>query len=277
MLTSRRVLKTVFCLSLLLWVAALFLTRSMPAPAELKRELQTEPLQTPTDAPTFEIEKNGVTYVIEPLFDYDLSGLVVSYHHSNAWFDYYHQEWQDYLNLEDLCVIWGDNASSGLYSQMTFKNKSFSCWVSSKRGVTSEQWSQFREEQWSNNHLLVNDRELEKRMLSVRDGDQIRLRGYLAKYSIKGGTFERSSSTTRTDTAMGACETVFVQEFQILQRAHPFWQDLGDYVRYAVLLSLLALLLDYWRADPLASALTKPPEPEARLYDVKIETKKTGD
>ena len=59
-----------------------------------------------------------MTYRIDPLYTYDLHGLVVSRHDSTSWTDYLHRESNDHLNVVDLCVIWGRNAISGGYRDM---------------------------------------------------------------------------------------------------------------------------------------------------------------
>jgi hypothetical protein len=43
-------------------------------------------------------------------------------------------------------------------------------------------------------------------------------------YSQPANQFFRGSSTVRDDTGDGACETVYVNEFKILQRANPVWR-----------------------------------------------------
>ena len=68
----------------------------------------------------------------------------------------------------------------------------------------------------------------------IRIGDQIRVRGYLASYSNDGGG-KRGTSTTRTDTGDGACETVYVEHFYIVQAATSYW-------RISMYLSLIVLL-----------------------------------
>ncbi|MGI9235384.1 MAG: hypothetical protein ACR2RD_17260, partial [Woeseiaceae bacterium] len=47
--------------------------------------------------------------------------------------------------------------------------------------------------------------------------------GYLASYSNAGGG-KRGTSTTRTDTGDGACETVFVENFDIIDPTAGYWR-----------------------------------------------------
>jgi hypothetical protein len=59
----------------------------------------------------------------------------------------------------------------------------------------------------------------------VRIGDQIRVHGWLAKYSNDQG-FSRDTSITRDDRGNGACETIYVREFSILQSMQNGWRPL---------------------------------------------------
>ena len=65
-------------------------------------------------------------------------------------------------------------------------------------------------------------------MRSVRVGDQIRFRGYLAEYehNHNGQPFHRGTSIVRTDTGNSACETVYVQDVEITRRGNGPWRAL---------------------------------------------------
>lgn len=90
----------------LLLVSALWLRHNLPEPNLLNPLLLEEPEQIKVREAPFETSVGGVTYRIEPLFTYKLQGLVVSKHDSDTWWDYLHREWNDHLNVVDLCVIW---------------------------------------------------------------------------------------------------------------------------------------------------------------------------
>ena len=61
--------------------------------------------------------------------------------------------------------------------------------------------------------------------MSAEKGDQIYLKGYLATYSQPGGGL-RGTSISRTDTGNGACETIYVEEFEFLKKSNRFWRFL---------------------------------------------------
>jgi hypothetical protein len=89
----------------------------------------------------------------------------------------------------------------------------------------------------SNNHVLTDDPRLAKKLKNIRIGDQIYLSGHLANYKHStGGGFSRGTSTVRTDTGNGACETIFVDQVSIVRSAPSAW-------RYSVWAAALGMLL----------------------------------
>ena len=64
-------------------------------------------------------------------------------------------------------------------------------------------------------------------------GDQIKIKGYLVDYKVaKDGQtlFTRGTSTTRTDNGNGACETIYVEDVEII-RKNPY--DFEEYKKIA--------------------------------------------
>ena len=65
-----------------------------------------------------------------------------------------------------------------------------------------------------------------------------RFKGWLVSYGVKGAPYARGSSTVRNDRGNGACEVVYVTEFEILREANPVWRSL---YRLSLVLGGLAL------------------------------------
>ena len=118
-------------------------------------------------------------------------------------------------------MVWGRNIRSGVYREMKFWNRDFTCMCDFP---DAEIATLFSGSHLSNNHILCADAAMSRRILNVRPGDQVYFKGYLAAYSQPANQFLRGSSTVRDDTGNGACETVFVTEFQVLQRANRGWR-----------------------------------------------------
>jgi hypothetical protein len=183
-----------------------------------------------------------VDYRIQPLFDYEISGLVVSLHDADAWWDYAHAEWNDQLNVRDLCLVWGANAKSGAYQAIHFSSGQWTCNFSSK---SASDWAAFDIFAASNNHVLVDQAHLARLLKRLRVGDQVLLRGQLVEYSHQHGTpFQRGSSTRRDDTGNGACETLYLREARVLRSGPHRW----GWLKWVAGLLAAAGLWLWWRA-----------------------------
>jgi hypothetical protein len=217
---------------------------ALPAPAALNPQLVQEPLQTQTAAEPFKTTVAGVTYTVKPLYDYELWGLVVSMHDTSTWWNWIHAASNDHLNVMDFCVVFGDNVKTGAYQSVAYSSGQFVCYVQASSAAT---WQAFSMSALANNHLLSDRPSVTSRLRGVRIGDQVRVRGVLAEYSHNHGfAFTRGTSTTRTDTGNGACETLYVQEVEILARGGGPWR-----VLYGIAWILLAAGVVLWMAAPL--------------------------
>jgi hypothetical protein len=213
-----------------IWLLVSFWNRNnLPGNIEFVPEISNEPEQTATQQAPFAVVVDDIEYRIEPEYAYDLTGMIVSYRHHEG-NSRMHLQANDHLNMLDVCVVWGDNTSSQLH-KIDFWNGIFTCNVFTR---DQQAWDSFDMHQLSNNHLISDDEFVRKQVKKVQVGDQIRVRGYLASYSNEGGG-KRGTSTTRTDTGDGACETVYVEYFRIVQPATSYW-------RISMLVSVLLLL-----------------------------------
>ncbi|CAN5222808.1 hypothetical protein BH10PSE17_BH10PSE17_28350 [soil metagenome] len=226
-------------------VAGWWFGGALPPHAALAASVLTEPDQTQTRLAPFSTEVGGIQYQIKPVFDYAIEGLVVSEHDSGGFFDIIHADWNDNLNVVDLCVVWGANASDGAYEKMEFSSGQFVCYFNTHdRQAAQPQY--FRA--LSNNHLLTDDPVIARRLRNVRIGDQISLRGQLVEYSHDHGfAFHRGTSTTRDDTGDGACETIFVRQFSVLRKG-PVWPRVLGWLGCA----LLVVGVIAWFRQPLS-------------------------
>ena len=195
---------------------------------EIHPDAVAEPVQIPlTTAPAFSFSRNGYDYVVAPLYQYTLRGLIV-HRLDYSWFAIDRSETAFPL---DLCVIWGSNLSNGLYRAKTihFSQDCRWCWA---------QWHGqvgFHMDELSNNHLLVDNPALERQLHQLRTGDQIKLTGQLVNVKARAtsavGQYDSSvsdwnTSTTRTDSGAGACEVIYVERIELLKPGHPFVRQL---------------------------------------------------
>jgi hypothetical protein len=227
----------VLAASTLLAVVSFWNRNDLPASIEFRRELADAPRQLRADKNPFTVDYAGVTYRVEPQFEYELHGMIVSFRlHDGE--SRMHRLANDHLNVADLCVVWSDTAFSPTLRKVDFWNGIFTC---NFQTGDAEAWARLRADQVANNHLLSADAAIRERVADVRIGDQIRVRGWLASYG--SGAAKRGTSTTRDDTGDGACETIFIDEFEVLEPARSGW-------RLALYVSLVVLgvaLLVYFR------------------------------
>ncbi len=205
-----------------LLAASLLLRHALPGPAELRPELRNEPAQEPALAAPFQSTVGGVTYAVKPLADYEIWGLVVSNHDTSTWWNWIHKASNDHLNVVDLCVVFAENVISGGYIGLDYSSGQFVCNVQTN---STEKWQRFSMRALSNNHLLADRPSIVAKLRDVRIGDQVRIRGWLAEYAHNQGfAFARGTSLTRDDTGNGACETIYVQEVEVLRDGGRPWR-----------------------------------------------------
>ena len=223
-----------------IWLLVSFWNRNdLPGYIDYVPAIANEPAQTATQKEPFEVVYNEVEYRVEPEFEYDLTGMIVSYrHHDNN--SRMHRLANDHLNMLDVCVVWGDNAAGDHLQKLDFWNGIFTCNVQTH---DQDAWDAFDMYQLSNNHLISDDEYVRDRVRDIRIGDQIRVRGYLVSYS-SAGVSRRGTSTTRLDTGDGACETVYVERFEIVQPVTSYWR-ISMYSSLALL--MIGLIIHFRR------------------------------
>ncbi len=221
-----------------IWLAVAFWNRNdLPADIVLVNEIGNDPLQRATDRLPFQANWEGVDYEVAPVYDYDLTGMIVSFRHHDG-NSRMHSLTSDHLNMLDVCVVWGDSAANPRLDRIDFWNGIFTCNFQTR---DREAWEAFDVTQISNNHLISDDPLIRDRVGDIRIGDQIRVRGWLSSYTSPNGS-KRGTSTTRTDTGNGACETIYVDAFEIVSPARSYWR----WSMYAALMTLIGALAFYF-------------------------------
>ncbi|MCD4781767.1 MAG: hypothetical protein K8S27_14660 [Candidatus Omnitrophica bacterium] len=181
-------------------------------------EMSSEPKQTPTSKACFNLSIKNKEYILHPLFEYELYGMIVSYNQNSLiWAVDHWLAWEDFINVKDICVIWGSNIENEVYEGMTFINGSYTCYPRYKQELYDKVGWKYNPYQLSNNHLLADNSAIKRRLLEAKRGDQIYLKGYLVQYASTDGTVLRNTSISRSDTK---CESIYVTDFQILKKAN---------------------------------------------------------
>lgn len=237
-----------------IWIAALAIgvlanwgASRVPRQVPALPQLSSDPKQSAVVENVRQFKISGHEYRIQPRFQYELYGLVVSYHDSNSFWDISHASWGDHLNSKDICVVWGQNMNVDL-SKFNFWSGDWTCYFQTK---DSSALKAFNLDQISNNHLLPANPAVAKLIAEARIGDQIKIRGQLVDYAIDGLGM-RMTSTVRTDREDGACEIVYVTDFAILARENGLWIRLASISWAVFALASIALLAGFF------TTLSKP-------------------
>lgn len=237
-----RLLFLILVLAFVLRILSFFQASKLQDSRYILPQIFNEPVQTTISSPEYVFKYYGDTYLIQPVAEYELYGLVVTHNNINSLADIYHDKRS--VDIKDLCVLWGENVKTDDYQKIDFSSNSFVCNFSI---ADPRVYSRFNQYQISNNHILSQIEEVRAKIRSVAVGDQVYLSGHLVNYKKKGDDFVRKSSLSRNDMGDGACEVFMVDRIEILRRGNPFWNKIkevsGDVV--IVLMILLPIVFLY--------------------------------
>jgi len=240
--------KLVLKITLLVFIAAYFLTyyyaKLLPDPYYILDEVKnTPPRQEEILKKPFDYQVAGFRYRIIPKFNYRLYGLVVSDYYSANILDFSHKK--DPGNIKDICVVWGDNIKNEAYLDVKFSSGEFTCFYSWGMNFAAV----FDPSQFANNHLIASTPEIASLVKKARRGDQIYAEGYLADYSVadaRGKTIStRNTSISREDSGNGACEIIYLTQFEILKQGDAPAYTVNRLSLYIILIIIFILLGDF--------------------------------
>lgn len=261
----------VFALSLVLFLFASWRARQLPGSSSLKAASNSSrgnfvaPLQTPllpSEPKLIQLDRNGHHYDLRPKFRYRLQGVIVSMSDTSSWQNITHAGANDFINSNDLCVVWGENAASLDLQKFDFSNGDWTCYLYTK---SREAFETFDMNALSNNHIVPSSNAVAKAVGRSRIGDHVEMDGYLVDYSIDGHD-ARHTSVSRDDTGNGACEVVYAETFRLLKRPNAFLHKTADVAKWLAVASFLvgffAMFLMPFAAPLLAPlfGLTAPAE-----------------
>ena len=112
----------------------------------------------------------------------------------------------------DMAMGWGPMSDEAVLSRIDISQSSrFYYWSTKDAPIPLTSIDRHS----ANMHLIPANKTLKRRMGKVRRGSLVRLSGYLVEIYSKEG-WRMKSSLTRNDTGAGACEVIYVKEFEIL-------------------------------------------------------------
>jgi hypothetical protein len=238
--------KPLFVLFFIILAVTFFTKDRFKSVDQIAPEVLRQPVQTATAPEPIVFQKAGYSYTLTPLYDYDLTGLVLHRLKYDSW---YSVSRTDKLFTVDWCVIWGSNAAKKVYQapSLSVSQDARFCFFNYSGDIG------FSPNELSNNHLLVRDPSLERKIEQIEPGDQVRVRGKLVNVEAValGATSEYEhqavkwqTSTTRADTGAGACEIVYVEGVDILKTGHSLLKSLFALSEFGLAAMVLWLVLD---------------------------------
>ncbi|GGO75595.1 hypothetical protein GCM10011348_00750 [Marinobacterium nitratireducens] len=159
------------------------------------------PQQTAVQAKTFEFDGHRV----EVLAGFELDARVLG--KERYWLDR-----ESELSKYDLALGWGRMSDSRVLEQIDISQSGrWYRWRAERMPIPRREI----ERSSANMHLIPADDWIEKQIAKAGPGTLVRIKGYLVKVTSPDG-WRWKSSLTRDDTGNGACELIFVEQFEIL-------------------------------------------------------------
>jgi len=184
-----------------------YLRATAPTPDSYDRHplpLADDPRQVAVDnADAIRVVFDRGTATIIPQATYRIAGKVCGINHLK------YSKFVDLLPY-DICLKWGRLATENPPG-LKFKYDSLRIvWASLEPGSTVT-WP-YVSTHFSNSHLICASKSVCAALARVGKNDELELTGYLvnATIQIDGASREWNSSLNRTDSGLGACETIYV-------------------------------------------------------------------
>lgn len=169
----------------------------VPAGGEI--DWSREPVQTPTDREPFELETSRGALTIVPRASYDVAARVEGA-------ERYRFDDLAFLSPLDLLLTWGELPTSRYRDALEYSQSwRFYFWRTADLGLDAD----YVISHSANTHLIPADEGIERALLTIDAGDDVRLTGLLV--DVRGESFRWSTSTVRTDHGDGGCEILWVE------------------------------------------------------------------
>jgi len=208
--------------------------------------LQT-PIQTEADWIPIVFERDGYTYTLHPLYNYTLNGLVVSALQYDTW---YSMSRVTKTFTKDVCIIWWDTVAKRGYQEKSLSIKQdfrFCLYRYFTNNIT------FNGNELSNNHLIPKNSEVEKKILTIESGDQVKIIGKLVNVralatwklqKYENNNLSWDTSITRDDTWAGACEVIYVEDVEVLKKGNQVYHILFSLSLWGTILLLIYKIVE---------------------------------
>lgn len=213
-------------------------------------EIVPETLKDPVQKPVSSLKpvtfsKDGYAYELLPRFDYTVSALLV--HKLN----YKRFSIYKYASVfpMDVSLVWGSNLATKVYQSEKLRfwqDGRFTYWQ-------YEAGLEVNPSEIANEHLIVNDQTIERKMNSLNVGDQVKIKGKLVDVVAtntgqvnidRPPLYKWQTSTIRNDSGAGACEIIYVEDIDILKKGNPVSYSLFNLSFYGLVLLVFWFIIE---------------------------------
>ena len=191
-------------LSLLLFIGVILLGRSLILDNVVYQGEIAMPIQTDVKGEDRMIHEGSEGKVeLIPRAVYELTGVVKS---KKKYSDYTAQ-----VSEYDLAMAWGDLNKEDLDSGISYSQSGR--WYYYKYSQDLSVNSDYISKNSANVHIIHKDKDVLKKIEAIKEGDYIKLEGYLVDVDFKNpnNTSLWKTSKSRNDTGNGACEIMYVE------------------------------------------------------------------
>jgi hypothetical protein len=162
-----------------------------------------EPLQEPTGRAPFELETRKGTLTLVPRAAYDVAARVEGA-------ERYRFDDLAFLSPLDLLLTWGELPTPRYRDALDYSQSwRFFFWRTADLALDPD----YVVAHSANTHLIPADEGIERALLSIDPGDDVRLTGLLV--DVRGEAFRWPTSTVRTDHGDGGCEILWVESVEV--------------------------------------------------------------
>lgn len=146
-------------------------------------------------------------YEVLPLATFDITARVLST--ERYWLDK-----EAKLAPVDLALGWGPMSDEKVLDELKISQRNrWFYWNCKKLPIPQTQIMHNA----ANMHLIPANDEIESKIKDTKTGNLVHFKGFLVKMT-RGDNWWWKSSLSRTDTGDGACEVVYVEEFEIIEK-----------------------------------------------------------
>lgn len=236
----------VFLALLVIYGITFFTRNDYRGITEIVPEALKDPVQKPViDLKPVTFSKDGYAYELTPRFDYTISALLV---HKLNYKKFSIYKYASVFPM-DVSLVWGSNLATKVY-----QSKKLRFWQDGR--FTYWQYAaglEVNPSEIANEHLIINDKAVERKVNSLNVGDQVRIKGKLVDVVAtnagqanldKPSIYKWQTSTIRTDTGPGACEIIYAEDIEILKKGNTLSYGLFNLSYYGMIILVLWFMIE---------------------------------